>query len=454
MGRNTQGKRAFDIRDLEVTIVPIAKVRSNAKAPRRKTDRHVSEIGDSVEEFGMVDPLLVDENCEIIAGESTFLSCIRRGMDEVPVIFLRHLNEAQKVALRLAHNRLCEKGEWDQELLAENFEFLMDSDYEIDLETTGFEVGEIDIALAGGEESVREAAEAAATLAEDVELDESPTNPVSRIGDVFTIGEHIVVCGDATGEEAYRKALGDRKADLGLTDPPYNVDVGRISGRGKTKHDNFVQGSGEMSPAQFREFVGSGAARMRKFTHEGAYSMFFTAWYSMRDISAACEEVFGELSHMCIWAKTNGGMGSPWRNAWEGILVFRNPGGKVRNNIQLGRFGRNRTDVFRHAGVNVFRKGRMEELQAHPTCKPVGLLKDLILDVTPVGGTVLDPFLGSGSLIIAAHEARRRGVGIELDPRYVDVAIRRIERSLGIEAVHESGRTFSQLGDERREEAA
>lgn len=447
-------KSDFDIRDLEVTVVSMSKVKGHAKAPRLKKRSHIEEIAKSVDGFGMIDPLLVDENGELIAGENTLEACRAQGMSEVPVIYLRHLNEAQKVALRIAHNRLCEKGEWDQEVLADNFEFLMDSEYEIDLEITGYEFGEIDVLLEGGKDAIATNAAAAAQAPEEIELEDLPETPVSRLGDVFGIGEHMVACGDGTTRIAYRLALGNRKADLGLTDSPYNVKTSRISGRGKVKHDDFVQGSGEMSSDEFRSFVEAAAKQMATHTRAGAYNMFFTGWYSLWDIMTGCDRIFGSLAHMCIWAKTNGGMGSPWRNAWEGILVYRNKGGKIQNNIQLGRFGRNRTDVFTYAGVNVFRRGRMEELRSHPTCKPVALLKDAILDVTPIGGIVLDPFLGSGSSIVAAHEARRRGVGIELDPRYVDVAIQRIEAATGSEAVHQNGKTFAQLREERGRETA
>jgi DNA modification methylase len=442
----------FDIRDLKVKILEISAVKSSPRSPRKKIAKHIEGIGKSITEFGMIDPLLVDENYVLIAGESTFAACKLLKMSHVPVIVLPHLNEAQKVTIRIAHNRLCERGEWDLVMLAENFEFLIEDEYELDLEVTAYEFGEIDVLLAGGKDEITAQAKEAAETPEDLELPESPNPPVSRSGDRFGLGEHVVVCGDATTPAAYNLALGNRKADLGLTDSPYNVEAKRISGRGKVKHGPFIEGSGEKSSEQFQDFIGQAAIQMAKFSRPGAYILFFTAWYSLVDIMAGCGRAFERLAHICIWAKTNGGMGSPWRNAWEGILVYRKKGGKIQNNIQLGKFGRNRTDVFRYAGVNVFRKGRMEELQAHPTCKPVALLKDIILDVTPIGGTVLDPFLGIASTILAAHEARRRGVGIELDPHYVDLAILRLEKHLGVEAIHQNGKTFAQLREERQKE--
>lgn len=452
--RNKKRQRAaFDIRSLKVRIADIHSVRPDPKNPRDYTDEHIAQIGDSVDAFGQVDPTLIDENGVIIAGVGTWMACKRSGMREIAVIDLLHLSEAEKVALRIAHNRLTEIGSWNLVLLAENFEFLIDSDLEYDLPVTGYDYPEIDIILAGGTEAIKAAATVVAATPEEVELDDLPAAPVARLHDRFTFGDrHVIVCGDSTKPEVFKLALGTQRADLGVGDGPYNVPTARISGRGRTKHSDFIQGSGEMSPAQFQSFMSNAARQMATFCSPGAYICFFTAWYSLLDIILGCNTVFGKLAHICIWTKTNGGMGSPWRNAWEGLLVYRNKGGKTCNNVQLGKHGRNRTDVFNYAGANVFRKGRMEELKAHPTCKPVALLKDLILDVTPIGGIILDPFLGSGSAILAADEAGRRGVGIELDPRFVDVAILRIERAIGKPAMHDSGLTFAELKAQRAEE--
>lgn len=452
MTKKRKAPNQFNIRDLEVSIVPISKITISGRHPRRMSQSHTTAMIRSFDEFGEIDPMLVDEKGEIIAGAARLTAHIERGDKEVAVIYLRHLSEAQKVALRIAHDRMCENGDWDLQILAESFEFLVESDFEFDLELTGFEVGEVDVIREGGKDAIRAAAEAAAATPEVVELVDLPVRPVAKVGDVFTIADSVIVCGDATTADAYRLGLKGRKADLCLTDMPYNVKPERISGNGKVKHGPFVQGSGELSSEGFRDFVHRASLNISEHLKAGCLSMMFSGWYCLDDMMAGAAREFGPMSHMCIWSKTNGGMGFPWRNAWEGILVYRKAGGKVRNNIQLGKFGRNRTDVFFYAGVNVFRKGRLEELYSHPTCKPVALLKDAILDVTPLNGIVLDPFLGSGSLILAAHEARRRGVGIELDPRYVDVAVERIQRAFNVEAIHQSGMTFAELRAQRSNE--
>lgn len=439
-----------DIRALVVQMIAIELLKDFELNPRDHDDDHVQEIAESIAAFGMNVPLLADDGNVLIAGHATLLACKLLGYKFVPVIKLAHMTEPEKVAFRIAHNRLCEAGKWSLKLLAANFELLYDADTEFDLSVTGFEIGEIDVARMGGKDAIKAAANAAATEAELVELPDVPAKPIGRLGDRFTIGRHVIACGDARDIGAYKLALGDDRADLGLWDGPYNVAIANnVSTTGR--HGNFCMAAGEMSSAEFQGFVAETSKLAAAFSKPGAYNCMFTGWYSMTDMLVANLRVYPKLSHICIWSKTNGGLGQPWRNAWEGILVYRVPGGKIRNNVVLGKFGRNRTDVFTVAGVNTFRAGRMEELAAHPTCKPIQLLADLILDVTPIRGIVLDCFLGSGSSILAAEQSERRGVGLELDPRYVDVAIKRIEKTLNLPAIHQSGRTFSELAIARRD---
>jgi len=435
--------------NLEVEEVPIERLKPFKKNPRDHSKAHVAEVAASIGAFGMNVPILADDAYELIAGHATLLACKSLGMATVPVIRLGHLSEAEKVAFRIAHNRLCEKGVWDPELLVANFEILYDADLSFDFEATGFSTGEIDVMRMGGKEAVRAAAEAARLAEETVALPDPDARPVSRLGDRFQIGRHIIVNGNAKEQSSYKLALAGSKADLALCDAPYGCAIaGHASGLGRVKHDDFIEGS-NLSSSELQDLVGQASALQAAHSKGGAYNIQFTDWRAMLDMQLANRKVYPELKHICIWKKTNGGMGSLWRGAWEGILVYRVAGGKSRNNVMLGVHGRNRTDVFEYAGVNTFKPGRMDELQAHPTCKPVPLLADLILDVTPIGGIVLDVFMGSGSTILAAHETGRTGVGIELDPKYVDVAVRRIEKSVGEPAIHQSGKTFEELAVER-----
>lgn len=437
---------------LQIENVPVERLKPFKKNPRDHGKAHIAEVAQSIGAFGMNVPILCDEEYEIIAGHATLLACKLLGLKRVPVICLGHLNDAEKVAFRIAHNRLCEKGKWDPELLVANFEILYEQDLSFDFEATGFSTGEIDVMRIGGKEAVKDAADAARLAEEVVELPDPAMKPVSRLFDRFTIGRHVVVNGDARDRRAYELALGGTKADLGLCDAPYGCPIaGHASGLGRVKHEDFLEGS-NLTSKELRELVGGASALQAAFSKAGAYNVQFTDWRAMFDMQLANREIYAELKHICIWKKTNGGMGSLWRGAWEGILVYRVGGGKSRNNVMLGVNGRNRTDVFEYAGVNTFKTGRMEELMAHPTCKPIPLLADLIMDVTPIGGTVLDVFLGSGSTILGAHETERRGVGIELDPKFVDVAIRRIEKRVGEPAIHHSGKTFDELAAERAQE--
>lgn len=446
-------KPKFDIRSLAIEFATTCSLIPFTNNPRSHDKDHVADIEKSVNEFGMVIPILCDDHNVIIAGHGTLLACQSAGLEEVPVIRVGHLSEAQKVALRIAHNRLCESGKWDMDRLASNFEILYDQDLSFDLTITGFDTGEIDVARLGGKERIKARAKAAAEVSEAVELPPANGKPISRLHDRFTIDRHVVVCGDARDPAAYDLALAGQRADAAIHDPPYNTKIkGNVSGGGKKKHDDFIMGSGELDRDAFRLFIEQATALQLRYSKPGAYNCMFTGWYSMHDMLEAVSRVYPVLSHICIWAKTNGSMGSPWRNSWEGILVHHNSDGKRTDNIRLGKFGRNRLDVFNYAGVNTFRAGRMEELDAHPTCKPVPLLADLILDITPINGLVLDSFLGSGATILGAHQAKRRGVGIELDPKYVDVALRRIEQATGKHAIHSSGLTLDELAVVRRTE--
>jgi hypothetical protein len=437
---------------LQIQNVPPERLKPFKKNPRDHSKAHVAEVARSIGAFGMNVPILCDESYEIIAGHATLLACKLLKMTKVPVICLGHLTEAEKVAFRIAHNRLCEKGKWNAELLVANFEILYEQDLSFEFEDTGFSTGEIDVMRIGGKEAVKQAADAARLMTEVVELPDAEKKPVSRSFDRFKIGHHIIVNGDARDRRAYELALGQAKADLGLCDAPYGCAIaGHASGSGRVKHEDFIEGC-NLSPDELRELIGGASALQAAFSKPGAYNVQFTDWRAMFDMQMANREIYAELKHICIWKKTNGGMGSLWRGAWEGILVYRVAGGKPINNVMLGVNGRNRTDVFEYAGVNTFKAGRMEELEAHPTCKPVPLLADLILDITPINGIVLDVFLGSGSTILAAHETERRGVGIELDSKFVDVAIRRIEKRVGQPAIHQSGKTFDELAAERAQE--
>ena len=303
---------------------------------------------------------------------------------------------------------------------------------DLDLTITGFETAEIDLIILGDE---------AGTITSDPKSDKVPDvdsgPPVSRLGDLWQLGPHRLLCADARDPESYQRLLGDQRARLVLTDPPYNVPIeGHARGLGRQQHADFVMAAGEMSEGEFTAFLNTVFRQMAAFSAPGAVHFTFMDWRHLREALSAGHNAYDALLNICVWAKGNGGMGSLYRSEHELALVWRVRGASHLNNVELGRFGRNRTNVWRYAGANSFGPERAEMLELHPTVKPVAMLADAILDVSNRGDLVLDPFAGSGSTIIAAHKVDRVAAGVEIDPQYVDVTVRRFEQLTGIKAQH------------------
>jgi DNA modification methylase len=323
-------------------------------------------------------------------------------------------------------------------------------DLGIDVELTGFETPEIDLIL----DEWQEASAEDAPSDEIAECDAGPT--ISQSGDLWRLGSHRLLCGDARSPEAYAKLLGDKKADLIFTDPPYNVRIdGHVSGLGSVKHREFAMASGEMSEGQFTQFLESTLATAANVSRDGALHYVCMDWRHLFETLSAGRAVYDSLLNICVWNKDNGGMGSFYRSKHELILVFKVGMASHTNNVELGRHGRNRTNVWDYAGANTFRRDRIEELSMHPTVKPVALIADAIKDASKRSETILDPFCGSGSTIIAAEKTGRHACGLELDPKYVDVAVRRWQRFTGKSAVLDGTMAcFEEIAEQRGKEAA
>ena len=270
---------------------------------------------------------------------------------------------------------------------------------------------------------------------------------VSQAGDLWLLGRHRLVCGDARATSAYSALLGDERADLICTDPPYNVPIhGHVCGSKRTRHRDFAMGVGEMNQSQFTQFLIDSLAPAAARCRDGAIAYVFMDWRHMGELLDAGERVFAELKNLCVWNKTNGGMGTFYRSKHELIFVFKIGTGPHVNTFGLGDTGRYRTNVWDYAGVNCFRSGRLEELSAHPTVKPVDLVADAIRDCSRRGGIVLDPFGGSGTSLIAAHKVGRRARLIEYDPAYCDVIVRRFEAVTGASAtLQRTGQSFEDV---------
>ncbi|MHB8381592.1 MAG: site-specific DNA-methyltransferase [Candidatus Binataceae bacterium] len=453
MMRNNQAVKQSNARSngnqsdrLAIVYQPIADLELDPRNPRAHSPRQVRQIARSIEAFGFNVPVLVDGRSKIIAGHGRVLACKLLGWIEAPTISLEHLSDAQARAFMIADNRLTENSVWDDQLLAEQLKELSALNLDFSVEATGFEMGEIDLRIEGLTTQTD-----ADGSADDVA--EVPTGPpVTRSGDLWLLGEHRVYCGSALDPQAYASLLGHEQAEMVFSDPPYNVPIkGHVSGLGAHHHREFAMAAGEMSQAEFTNFLTRAYLLHARNSAQGSLHFICMDWRHVEELLAAGKTVYSELKNLCVWVKNNGGMGSLYRSQHELVFVFKHGRKPHRNNVQLGQYGRNRTNVWHYPGVNSFsRSGDEGELLAlHPTVKPVAMVADAILDATARHDIVLDGFLGSGSTVIAAERSGRRCYGLELDSLYVDTVIRRWQRLTRGRARHAvSGRSFADSEEE------
>ena len=425
----------------EIRHVPIDALKGYRQHARKHSKRQRRVMERLLREFGFLMPILIDGVGNVIAGHLRLIVAKALGYTKVPVIRITHLTPAQVRALRIADNRLAELGEWDRDALACEFQALTEIEY--DVEMTGFDAAEVDMVI---EEFFAPVTE---NTADDVPAVDREV--VSWLGDQWLLDEHAVYCGDARDPAAFEALLQDDLAEMVFTDAPYNVKIdGNVGGKGKIKHPEFVMGSGEMTEAEFNEFLVAYVSNLIRFTVDGSVHFHCMDWRHASDLERACRQFYSEHLNTCIWAKTNAGLGSFYRSQHEFVLVFKNGKGVFVNNIQLGRFGRNRSNLWTYAGCNSPTKVRRADLALHPTVKPAEMIADAIKDASKRGGLILDPFLGAGTTVIACEMTGRRCAGMELDPRYVDVIVRRWQTYTGGEAVHaETGLTFAHMQDVR-----
>lgn len=396
----------------------------------------------SIQTFGFNAPILIDKNGMIVCGHGRLEAAKLLKLDKIPVIGLYDLSADKVRAYMIADNKLTDRSAWDDHEIALHLKELSELCPDFEIEVTGFETPEIDIRI----QSITD------QPLKDADDDyEPPAMPVvSREHDVWFLGDHVAVCGSALDERAYDYLPDGARAAAVFTDPPYNVKIGgNVSGLGKRQHREFVQASGEKTPAEFTDFLASALKFAQAHTCEGAILYVCMDWRHLEELIAAGRICLLELLNVCVWVKTNGGMGSFYRSKYELVFVFRNGGGPHRNNVQLGRFGRNRNNVWLYPGANVPGKGREKPLDFHPTPKPIALVADALLDSTARGDWVLDPFLGSGTTLLAAERTGRKAYGIELDPIYVDTVVQRWQNATGRVAYHQSGKSFAEMAVER-----
>ncbi|MEX0957639.1 MAG: DNA methyltransferase [Rhizobiaceae bacterium] len=422
------------LRNLAVELVPISLPQAYEQNARTHTEKQIDKIVASMRAYGWVVPIVVDSDNTIIGGHARLEAAKRLGLEQVPIIRISDMSEAQVRAYRLADNRIAEDAGWDEDLLKVEIAELYEIETDFEITATGFEISEIDLVLGDA-------------MDPDDEVEQSDTSDVAvtKPGDLWLAGKHRILCGDALRSESYDRLMGGDEAELCITDLPYNLKIGgHVSGLGAHKHGEFAMASGEMDSEEFGAFLKTSFSRIASVSRSGALIFVFMDWRHMPETVAAGHAAFTELKNLCVWVKSNGGMGSLYRSQHELVFVFKSGKADHINNVALGAHGRNRTNVWHYAGMNSFGAGRDEALKAHPTVKPVAMIADAILDASRRGGLVLDPFAGSGTILIAAERTGRHARAMELDPRYVDTALRRYRRVTGLEPVHaDTGETLS-----------
>ena len=432
----------ISIRDLEVETVSVSTLNHYAGNPRTHSKKQLRQIADSIQTFGWTNPILVDAENGVIAGHGRLEAAKLLGIDQIPTICIEDMSEAQMRAYIIADNRLAELAGWDDGLLAVEPQALTEIELGFDVELTGFETAEVDLLIEGLE--VGEAIE------EEEPAFEGPNRSkpaVSLPGDLWRMGDHLLLCGDALKQDSYALLMGDDRAEMVFTDPPYNVPIaGHVSGLGKIKHDDFAMACGEMSEPEFTDFLRVAIGHMADFCVDGSLHYLCMDWRHAYELQDAGRGVYSELKNLCVWNKSNGGMGSFYRSKHELVFVFKNGTAKHINNVELGSYGRNRTNVWDYAGASGLSCEGANDLALHPTVKPVALVADAILDASKRGGIILDPFAGSGSTLLAAEKTGRHAYAMELDPYYVDTIIRRFQKVTGkIAVIADSGLPFDAL---------
>jgi DNA modification methylase len=445
---DVESKRRKLSRKLTVSLLQITDLKPDPHNPRLHSPKQIRQIARSIERFGFLVPVVIDSGKAIIAGHGRIQAAKLLGWSEVPAIQVEHLSEPERRAFALADNQLTLNAEWDDRLLAEQLRELSLLELDFSLELTGFEMGEIDLRI----ESVNQSNDSKDDIADRLPEHRHGT-AVCKLGDLWLLAEHRLYCGNALDRNSYAALMDGRKATVVISDVPYNVRIAGNVSLGAIKRREFPMASGEMSEAEFSGFLTRCFSLFAQHSRPGSLHYIFIDWRHLREMLSAGRRVYSEYKNLCVWAKDAAGMGSFYRSQHELICVFKHGRERHRNNVQLGQFGRNRTNLWSYPSPRSFARKSEEEgnlAALHPTVKPVALIADAIMDCTARGDIVLDGFLGSGTTVIAAERTGRRCYGLELDPVYVDVIVRRWQDFTRSPALHAPSRkTFDQIQAER-----
>ena len=403
-------------------------LKSYSRQVRRHAQSKIKRLAKFMEKSGVIIPLVVDKDNFVILGNARLTALILLGVESVPVIRVSHLDEGMIRALILADNQFTLNADWYKQALREELLYLEPRMLEIGLELIdlGFETGQLDITIGD--------------LELDAPADETPVPsdqpPVTQTGYVWHLGAHKLICGDARDEKTYQSLMGDELADMAFGDLPYNVKIdGHVCGNGSIQHREFAMASGEMTPAEFIAFMAMIFSHLRKFSKGGSVHMQCMDWRHSLELLTAAQQADYSYLNMAVWVKHTGGMGSLYRSQHELVHVFKSGTAAHINNVRLGKFGRNRTNVWQYEGANSLRAERKGDLALHSTTKPVDMVADAIKDCSARGGIILDPTAGAGSTLIAADRTGRIARLIELDAAYCDVIVKRWQNLTGKKAV-------------------
>jgi DNA modification methylase len=423
-------RRNFDER--KIAFLRPCDLKLNPRNARVHPEQQIEQISRSIDQFGFNNPVLVDGQNNVLAGEGRVKAARRLGLQRIPVLKIEHLNSAEKRAFVLADNKLAEGSGWSRDILTLELQELADLDF--NLELTGFNPGEIE-ALLGGQDPAEEEAD-------EIYPEYESSHAVTQRGDCWRAGPHLLVCGDARDPATYKRLMAGEKAAYAITDPPYNIRIDRHAvGHGRVHYREFAFASGEMNQTDFTTFLSDVFRQIRHHTAPGAICAAFMDWRHMPEMLVAGQTNFVELKNLCVWVKPSGGLGSFYRSRHELAFVWKCSRGKHVNNFELGQHGRTRTNVWEYTAGSVKAAGAQGD---HPTPKPVGLIADAIRDCSRRDDLVLDPLSGGGTILLAAERTGRAARAIEIDPRYCDLAIRRWQTRTGQSAIHvDSGASFA-----------
>ena len=415
-------------KNLQLVATDMVQVRD--KNPRKHAKKQLQKLKNAIQKLRFINPIIIDEKGILIAGELRLQAAKDFKMSQVPALILEDITEEEARAIRIADNRIAEDAIWDFSLLQEELNNLVKFDIKFD--DVGFEpidYEKIFLSKDSPDNKVHnEETEDSSWLDENIPI-------LVKKGDLIRLGDHFLVCGDSLNPATFAFLMQGELAQIVIADSPYNCTINKhVCGLGKVKHEEFEMASGEMTDAEFSDFIFKFMQNLVKFSADGSLHYLFIDWVGLNKILTQGSKLYTELKNIAVWDKGVGGMGAFYRSQHEMVPIFKNGKAKHQNHIQLGKYGRYRTNVWEYPGIRATNPGSLELLKLHPTVKPVAMLHDILLDASSKNDIVLDCFGGSGSTLLAAERSGRRARIIEISPRYCDVIIWRWEKETGKKA--------------------